>query len=140
MRNFCLIVLLCLGGSLPARAGSVAIPGWTIWKTGQLASIWLEQSLYRDDQGSFYVHVQVRNETEGELGVDLRRPYRLVYPNQWTCDDKPLQRKISAGNRSEWGAALQARIMSVFSTAAQRGVNFIDLLVRALAEPQLTHL
>jgi len=51
-----------------------------------------------------------------------------------------LQRKISAGNRSEWGAALHARIMSVFSTAAQRGVNFVDLLVRALTEPQLAHL
>ena len=51
-----------------------------------------------------------------------------------------LQRKISAGNRSEWGAALQARIMSVFSTAAQRGLSFIDLLVKALAEPQAAHL
>lgn len=51
-----------------------------------------------------------------------------------------LQRKISAGNRSEWGAALHARIMSAFSTAAQRGVNFIDLLIRALAEPHLAHL
>ena len=51
-----------------------------------------------------------------------------------------LQRKISAGNRSEWGAALQARIMSVFATTAQRGVNFIDLLVRALSEPHLAHL
>lgn len=51
-----------------------------------------------------------------------------------------LQRKISAGNRSEWGAALQAQIMSVFSTAVQRGVNFIDLLLRALAQPHLAHL
>jgi len=51
-----------------------------------------------------------------------------------------LQRKISAGNRSEWGAGLQARIMSVFSTAAQRGLSFIDLLVKALAEPQAAHL
>lgn len=51
-----------------------------------------------------------------------------------------LQRKLSAGNRSEWGAALHARIMSVFSTATQRGVNFVDLLLRALAQPQLAHL
>jgi transposase len=51
-----------------------------------------------------------------------------------------LQRKISAGNRSQWGAALQAQIMSVFSTSVQRGVNFIDLVLRALAQPHLAHL
>lgn len=51
-----------------------------------------------------------------------------------------LCRKISSGNRSEWGADLQATIMSTFATCRQRGQDFVATLIAALAEPQLAHL
>ncbi len=80
---------------------------------------------YRDEWLVFLYHEDV--EATNNLAERQIRPF-------------VLQRKISAGNRSKWGAALQARIMSIFSTATQRGVNYIDLLMRALAEPHLSHL
>ena len=51
-----------------------------------------------------------------------------------------LCRKISSGNRSEWGAELQATIMSVFATCRQRGQDFVATLTAALAQPQIAHL
>lgn len=51
-----------------------------------------------------------------------------------------LHRKISAGNRSKWGAALHATLMSVFSTSVQRGANLLDVVLRALSQPQVAHL
>lgn len=89
MRYLPLVVLFCVGSSLAARAGDGASSTWKLWKKGQLASIWLDQDLYRDTHGGFYIHVQVRNSTDGEVGIDLQHPDRLVYPNQWTCDSEP---------------------------------------------------
>lgn len=43
-----------------------------------------------------------------------------------------LQRKISAGNRSEWGAHLHSVLMSVYATCRQSGRDFIDAVRAAL--------
>ena len=51
-----------------------------------------------------------------------------------------LCRKISSGNRSEWGAELQATIMSVFATCRQRGQDFVATLTAALGQPETAHL
>ena len=49
-------------------------------------------------------------------------------------------RKLSAGNRSDWGAELQTTIMSIFATCRQRGLDFVSVLTDALAQPHLAHL
>lgn len=46
-----------------------------------------------------------------------------------------LQRKISAGNRSERGAQLHSILLSVWATACQQGVQFASLVARALQNP-----
>ena len=46
-----------------------------------------------------------------------------------------LQRKISAGNRSEGGAEIHATLMSIFATATQRGQVFLALAIQALRNP-----
>ncbi len=51
-----------------------------------------------------------------------------------------LIRKISAGNRSQWGALVYAQLMSVFSTCRQRGQSFVDIAISALVEPTLPYL
>lgn len=43
-----------------------------------------------------------------------------------------LQRKISAGNRSERGAELHSVLLSVWATACQQGIQFASLVGRAL--------
>lgn len=46
-----------------------------------------------------------------------------------------LQRKLSAGNRSERGAELHSVLLSVWATACQQGLQFASLVARALQEP-----
>jgi hypothetical protein len=46
-----------------------------------------------------------------------------------------LQRKISAGNRSEEGAEIHSTLLSIFATAMQQGRAFLDLAVQALRNP-----
>lgn len=43
-----------------------------------------------------------------------------------------LQRKISAGNRSDWGARLHSVLMSVYATCRQNSRDFIDVVREAL--------
>jgi transposase len=43
-----------------------------------------------------------------------------------------LQRKISAGNRSEWGAQLHSILMSVYATCRQNGRDFLDAVREAV--------
>ena len=51
-----------------------------------------------------------------------------------------LTRKISAGNRSEWGAFVYTQLMSVFSTCRQRGQSFIETVIAGLVQPTVPHL
>jgi len=46
-----------------------------------------------------------------------------------------LQRKISAGNRSERGAEIHATLLSIFATATQQGLPFLEIAVQALRNP-----
>ncbi|MBT9586750.1 transposase [bacterium] len=46
-----------------------------------------------------------------------------------------LQRKISAGNRSEEGAQIHATLLTVFATAMQQGKSFLALAGQALRNP-----
>lgn len=43
-----------------------------------------------------------------------------------------LQRKISAGNRSDWGAEIHSIIMSVYATCRQNGRDFLDAVRQAV--------
>jgi transposase len=46
-----------------------------------------------------------------------------------------VNRKISAGNRSPRGAQTQSRMMTVFRTASQQGIDVIDYLTRLARAP-----
>jgi transposase len=46
-----------------------------------------------------------------------------------------LQRKISAGNRSEAGAEIHSTLLSIFATAKQQGHAFLALAIKALRNP-----
>jgi hypothetical protein len=48
-----------------------------------------------------------------------------------------LQRKISAGNRSERGAEIHATLLSVFATATQQDVPFLGVARQALQSPYI---
>lgn len=47
-----------------------------------------------------------------------------------------LARKLSGGNRTDRGADAHAGLLSVVQTAKQRAVDEVDLLVRALCQPE----
>jgi len=80
---------------------------------------------YRDEWLVFLYNVDV--EPTNNLAERQIRPFVLI-------------RKISAGNRSEWGALVYTQLMSVFSTCKQRGLNFVDTLLAGLTEPARSHL
>ena len=46
-----------------------------------------------------------------------------------------LQRKISAGNRSEHGAWMHSVLSSVMATAYQQGLSFVQVVLGALQNP-----
>ena len=46
-----------------------------------------------------------------------------------------LQRKISAGNRSEGGAEIHSTLLSIFATAMQQGYAFLAVAIKALRNP-----
>jgi transposase len=80
---------------------------------------------YRDEWFVFLYNVDVQatnNHAERQI-----RPLVLI-------------RKISAGNRSEWGAQVYTQLMSVFSTCRQRGLSFVNTVVEGLVEPEKPHL
>jgi transposase len=80
---------------------------------------------YRDEWLVFLYNVDV--EATNNLAERQIRPFVLI-------------RKISAGNRSEWGALVYTQLMSVFSTCKQRGQNFLDTIVAGLIDPTRSHL
>ena len=80
---------------------------------------------YRDEWLVFLYNVDV--EPTNNLAERQIRPFVLI-------------RKISAGNRSEWGALVYTQLMSVFSTCKQRGLNFVDTILSGLVEPARSHL
>jgi transposase len=49
-----------------------------------------------------------------------------------------VNRKVSGGNRSPRGAATQGRVMTVFRTAAQQGIDALDYLVHLARAPDPT--
>jgi transposase len=80
---------------------------------------------YRDEWFVFLYNTYVQptnNQAERQI-----RPFVLI-------------RKISAGNRSQWGANLYAQLMSVFSTCNQRGKNFVQTVIEGLIDPENPHL
>lgn len=80
---------------------------------------------YRDEWFPFLYHLEV--DATNNLAERQIRPFVIC-------------RKLSAGNRSDWGAELHTAIMSVFSTCRQRGLDFVSVVTRALAQPKLAHL
>lgn len=80
---------------------------------------------YRDEWLVFLYNVDV--EPTNNLAERQIRPFVLI-------------RKISSGNRSEWGALVYAQLMSVFSTCRQRSQNFLDTVVASMVEPTRSHL
>jgi transposase len=80
---------------------------------------------YRDEWLVFLYNVDV--EATNNLAERQIRPFVLI-------------RKISAGNRSEWGALVYTQLMSVFSTCKQRGQNFLETVMAGLVEPTAVHL
>lgn len=57
--------------------------------------------------------------------------------NQAERQIRPLviQRKLSAGNRSERGAVVHSVLTSVMATCYQQGLNFMNIVVEALRDP-----
>jgi transposase len=80
---------------------------------------------YRDEWLVFLYNVDV--DPTNNLAERQIRPFVLI-------------RKLSAGNRSEWGALVYTQLMSVFSTCKQRGLNFVDTVIAGLVEPANAHL
>ena len=80
---------------------------------------------YRDEWFVFLYNVDV--EATNNLAERQIRPFVLC-------------RKISAGNRSEWGALIYTQLMSVFSTCGQRSESFVDTVMASLAAPMKPHL
>ena len=80
---------------------------------------------YRDEWFVFLYNSYV--EATNNLAERQIRPFVLI-------------RKISAGNRSEWGALLYTQLMSTFSTCRQRGQSFVSTVMAALSAPSQPHL
>ena len=98
----CWLILL----SLPASVQPLA--RWRLWKSGQLIAIQTDDQLFRSTDGDFYVHVRVQNISQEDVGVDLKRPYRLVFPNQWTANETG-RRVLVDERRLPWKALTQAQ-------------------------------
>lgn len=87
MRLWSVLLVLMLCG--PVGAGE----HWRLWKSAKLADVVVEDRLYV----GFFVHIAIRNRSTRSLGVDLGRPGRLVYPNQWGGGDQP--RRVGVDER-----------------------------------------
>ncbi len=103
--------------SLEKRLDRLLEPEYSNPKNAKLAK---RIARYRDEWLVFLYNVDV--EPTNNLAERQIRPFVLI-------------RKISAGNRSEWGALVYTQLMSVFSTCKQRGLNFVDTLITGLTEP-----
>lgn len=58
--------------------------------SGKLVDVAAEKSLYQDKKSKhFFIHYQIKNLTENNLGVYTDQYFGLFYPNQWGVVPKP---------------------------------------------------
>lgn len=79
--------------------------------------ILIDKTLYEQDAHSnFFIHVGIVNRTTEAIGVDLRDPWRIAYPNQWGGSDKDHRLIIYeiAMNPTKLDSASRQELMSAF--------------------------
>jgi len=97
MRFLTLILLLAAhpASTLPQLSEE---PAWQKIAQDKWVRVSVERVLYKKPQGDgFFVHIRVDNESGRRLGVDLRDPFNVIYPNQWTIQPRPERRSIDEG-------------------------------------------
>ncbi len=66
------------------RAEPPAPESWQLIRSGKMAEIEVEKTLYRKvGEAHFFIHVRIRNTTDRAIGIDVRDYSKVVYPNQW---------------------------------------------------------
>ena len=86
-------------------------------KSGSLAAVQIEKQLYKSRKDKyFYVHVAIRNTSSRMIAVDLNKPHRLIYPNQWTTNDQGQRNIVDERRKITQGldAAISAALLSAF--------------------------
>ena len=85
-------------------------------------------------------NVKLRNHLakhQDEWFLFLKRPW--IEGTSWPVDQASrgalANRKVFGGNRDDRGARAQERLSSVIATAAQRGVDIVEYLIRLLCTP-----
>jgi hypothetical protein len=130
----------------PIMKGDLA---WKPIAKGRLAEVLVEPALYEQRGSSrFFVRVRVVNKSAGDIGVDLRRYFDVLYPNQWGASTeprrgdvnelriapKPLEAAERAALAADLGAGRLTRVPRGGSIDYWRDFNFDGS--RATVEPQ----
>ena len=78
-----------------------------------------ETVLYeKKDHPNFFIHVELRNQTPYEIGIDLRDKWMVLYPNQWGGSDLDYRTVINerAMVPKELDPQLRARLIEAFKS------------------------
>ena len=79
----------------------------------------IETVLYeKNDHPNFFVHVELRNQTPYEIGVDLSNKWMVLYPNQWGVSDQDYRTVINerAMAPKELDTQLRAHLIEAFKS------------------------
>ena len=88
---FVLLALGACGGLGPVPDGPFESASEVLGR-GELVEVRLERRLYEQaGDPHFLVRVRLTNRTDRAVGVDLRDPLQVFYPNQWGGLDEPAR-------------------------------------------------
>jgi hypothetical protein len=79
----------------------------------------IESTLYeKKGHPNFFIHVELRNQTPYEIGVDLSDKWIVLYPNQWGGSDLDYRTVINERVMvpKELNAQFQARLIQAFKS------------------------
>lgn len=79
----------------------------------------IESTLYeKKGHPNFFIHVELRNQTPYEIGVDLSDKWIVLYPNQWGGSDLDYRTVINERFMvpKELNAQFQARLIQAFKS------------------------
>ena len=83
------------------------------------AAVRIETVLYeKKDHPNFFIHVEVRNQSPHEIGIDLSDKWMVLYPNQWGGSDLDYRTVINekAMVPKKLDTQLRARLIEAFKS------------------------
>ena len=109
--------LICFSGAAACQQPAQ----WQIVASDSFATVLVERQLYSDGtHTTVFVHVRIDPTRGQNLSVDMRDPFKVFYPNQWTVRDSPNRAEIDEEriSRKTMTDDQRRKVMADFQTGA----------------------